>query len=390
MRTFHLFTILCTGLLSVACSSDSGTATANSNAITTATATAIAKVEAMTAAKPAASLIGGLSFGDNWTTTAVIGHPMDGGGTNSYSGIKVTVKQYMAYQFDPTAVNSNSASINLFGRIRSAVGVFCALGKLLPAANVDTNGYPTNGNHSIAFTSANEATLKTDCYIDSSSLSGKSITMAVSDATDTTYYDKKISFTMPGDTDAFIAYIRSNSSNVNIATFERSSNGRYRTLVQADLTNKIARMEYLSLPTTASPDAGGLYGYRMYLNETADEGFILVREGGSSSDYNGMRYSLAGKPKTSSANLSLSMSNSNIGDSTAATSHEACYSTSGTVVTDGSICSSPTVSLIPTAQTILTGLWTNRGNAGLYTNEGPTVGISAFNATTMYTTAFSW
>ncbi|MCK6597840.1 MAG: hypothetical protein L6Q37_05710, partial [Bdellovibrionaceae bacterium] len=129
----------------------------------------------------------------------------------------------------------------------------------------------------------------------------------------------------------------------NITTAETTdSGGVSRTMVAWNKSTKVMRVEYNSLQGTASASSAGVYLYRLYYDETNDDGQILSTEGGSSdSSLKSIRYVLAGKPSTGDA-FSISM----IQDQDTTTNHlnngaltEACVSSSnGNLITDGSRC----------------------------------------------------
>lgn len=266
-----------------------------------------------------------------WDTTTSLVNPV----TNSGN---ITPKDWMGYQLKSDAKRTNGSYINVFGRLKSALEIFCAIG----VASGVTSGYPSNGAHTITFDSATKTKLDSQCNmtLDSGAL-GKSVTLTISDTSTTTYYDKKIVIDLTNlGQGSQTYYMRSTSSTINLATVELNTNNSiqylYRTIVELDKTNNKLKVEYISAPvdgtkmTQSSAPAVG-YFHRLYYSKAdglgIDGNFIY---GNGSADN---AFILSGNPDASSPTYSLLFKDSNVDSDTY---HTLCVNGSTGAVTDAS------------------------------------------------------
>ena len=251
------------------------------------------------------------AFGDNWTLTSNVGlrdpeSDSEGGGAPV-----ISIKEYLGKQFNSELTRPNGSAINAFGRIKSALGIFCAVGSLL---ETDADGYPSNGDHPITFTLAVLEDLEDDdgCDIsfeknesDEYTMLDQVITLNVTNTTDTTVYDKKLTVDM-GTGGDMIFYMRYNESEINIVSAERNGSGdnedhEYRTIIQHDLDGDLLRAEYISAPAASSNTY--VYFYRVYM--TSDEAYIIAFKGAESGSDN-LMYAGAGTIEDSSTTSAIS------------------------------------------------------------------------------------
>ena len=275
------------------------------------------------------------TFGADWDTNLVVNNPL----TNS---TMIPIKEYMGIQLDDSALNNNNSSVNVFGRLKNALGIFCAVGvgAGMSGVDVDTSGYPEDGAHTIIFTTGIKAQMTSQCGMDVSDIpTGDQLIITV--AASSGSFDKSFSFDMFNQT----YLVRSTDSEVNIATGELHDNGISvsRSVVFWNKTTNVMRVEYVSDPGTGfTPGNSGYYGYRLYYDETNDEAQIFTYEGPDNDYASATRYILAGKPSTGDGlSLSFRQGNVNTGDML-----EACVDpNTGDILTDGSRCTASSTRL---------------------------------------------
>ena len=280
------------------------------------------------------------AFGANWSTnTNVMPDDTVNSGTTS-------IMEWMGHQINENAVRENGSSISILGRLKDAIGLFCALG--VGIGNVDGDGYPADGSITVNITSALASQINSQCNLDASDAIGMPITFTVSTPTDTTVYDKKVVLNPPnGGTQT--VYFRTTNAEINVGAVETytldadedGANGNddklSRTTVSYDKTNGIMRAEYIS-GYNEGPVATNqrLETSRILYDENNDEGYILFKAY-TSGNPDRTQFVLTGKPQTSGAEFALSFEHSTLD----ANERQACVvaSTGNITGTDGTYCS---------------------------------------------------
>lgn len=133
---------------------------------------------------------------------------------------------------------------------------------------------PTVGSHSVVLTEA----MNTACGGGASDSVGATIPLTVTETTDTTYYDRLLSFQVPGsEACPFKFYARVSSTAINIATAEdQNCDGRdhaTKSVIFHDVAARTTRFHYISKAFSGYPS--GYEVYRGFLNETTDEAYIV-------------------------------------------------------------------------------------------------------------------
>lgn len=266
------------------------------------------------------------NFGTDWDSSSVFPDNVSGSGNT-------TAKEYMGNQLQENLYSNNGSAVNVFGRLKNGLGIFCALGVAAKAAGVDidSRGYLGDGTMTVTFTAEVKAAMTSLCEMNMDNIPDNTVISAVI-TTASGNYDKKIHF------DSFNQdyFVKVSATEVNIATGEiQDSGAESRTIIKWNKTTSVMRVEYVSNPASAPSGEAGIYGYRLYYDETADIGRMMVYEGGDSSIANSVRYVLAGKPQTGDA-FSLSFSSGYLQDSE---TFEACVSSAtGNILVDGVRC----------------------------------------------------
>jgi len=231
-----------------------------------------------------------------WAGADWMSHPMCSGGASDphcQSGSNmVNLKEWMGYQIDPEAVRDNGSSINIFGRVQTAVQSICALSTALPT---DSDGQLSVGETEVVFDEALVTTLSEDCGMDASTMVGRTAAITVARTTDATYYDFKVS-AVNDDSSISTFYLRYNSEEVNVAMGESRDGGMSRTLLSYDIGAKLARAEYVSSNAGATSNQGGEFG-RLYYDATNDDGAITYSTFDFQGTPNRLIYTLRGKPE---------------------------------------------------------------------------------------------
>lgn len=251
-------------------------------------------------------------------------------------------KEWMGVQLSEDAKRTNGSSISMFGRLKDGLDIFCAIG--VGIGSIDGGSYPENDTYSITLSGDTKSGIESQCGMEiDSEMEGATVSFLVEDTSDTTYYDKKITITLPGPSSQ-IYYIRSNDTSVNVATSEVNDNGMHRTVVAYDVASKVMKLEYISGPDAALSNGEHVSAYRLFFDETNDQGYMLTLEHNEDTTDQVTKYILAGKPQADSAEFSLSFFSDAIH---ASNIYEACVSAQdGSITgTDGTYCSDSSNSL---------------------------------------------
>jgi hypothetical protein len=201
----------------------------------------------------------------------------------------ISIKSYLDTQFDPNSANSNGAATNMMGRMNNALQLFCGIG--IAIADVDAEGYPTNGDHTFSLTPTLATHFESECGIsfsgDSAAMLGSTLTVNVTEASDITLFDKAISVEMEANPSTFNYYLRYSADEINVATSEKNISGsnaghEYRTSILYDIDDSNLRAEYLSVPAD-NTSSESVYVYRLFMDSTTTH--VMVYESGSDTDY---------------------------------------------------------------------------------------------------------
>lgn len=284
-------------------------------------------------------------FGDDWDINSPFQDPAYCGADCSpvYPGGAYhdrSIKYWMQAHLDKDFKRGNGSSANVFGRMNDNFKMICAIGQML---TINGGGYPTNGSYSLTITQDKLTAITTVCDMNvdnPADLIGTEIQLIVSTPATTTLYDKKLALILPeGDTQTL--FLRNSAQFINIASAESGVHGQSRSIISYDQVNKKLFFEYIS--AAAGSGDNSMYVYRIYHNETTDQGYILALEGGGNAGYTDTRFTLTGKPN-SGGSIALSMSRSQ-GNAFAA--KKACILLAdGSITQDGSLnCTLPGVSI---------------------------------------------
>ncbi len=186
------------------------------------------------------------AIGSDWTTGLVR--------LPDSSNTDVSIKEYMGKQLDPDAVGDGGGgqefALNIFGRFNNATMIGCALMTL--SSNISSStGYPAAGSETMTLTAENLTTLQTSCGMSASDAAfmtsvdpDPAIAAVIEIPTDTTYYDRKVTMTLPasmgGATQYF--YFRYNSDEINILDMEDGTFDS-RTMVSMNLSTRVLKVE---------------------------------------------------------------------------------------------------------------------------------------------------
>jgi hypothetical protein len=348
-----LSAVLCLGIIS--CSTKSTTATTTEAAAVTAVTTANSKLSAV------ANLVGGNSssstFRDSYASRAALSGVWEtaGGVTGLYNGTAVKLQTWFIQEFDENFVNESSgAKVTFAGRISNALQVFCFMGASGLAMDASTN-LPPVGTHAVTITPAIAAKCTTEVWTET-----QSITLTVTATTDTTYYDRNLSFNMGGDEAncPFVMLARINSTSINLAQSEdqrcQTRNYASKSVFHYDIASKVAKFHYISRGFDASNN--GFEVYRGYLNETSDEayvtGFYGGTDGAGTALNQGNSFVVVGKP-TAGGTVALSAKVVSSGGAVGDGVYEGCVDIDSVAVTGDDIM------LCTIDGTSVTGAYTN-------------------------------
>lgn len=285
-------------------------------------------------------------FGADWTSTTAILDPKNYPGQTS----TVSFRDFFGAQLDSDALtrehpsgpgSGDKHSFNALGRMKSAMGILCAIGVGMErdGTATDANGYPT-ANITFTFTQAFLDSLVERCGFQASAVSGMlGMTLDAEVQSVSGEYDIKIHF------EAFNQdyYYRSNANEINILTAERAdpTGPTMRTIVAYDLGTRVIRVDYASVKGNAV--SAGLEGHRLYYDATNDDGVIFSIIGaGDEIDESKDMFSIAGKPDTGTQ-FSIS---GKFRDYQSHEKFEACVNSDGTMGTDGARCSASSTTVV--------------------------------------------
>lgn len=326
------------------------------------------------------------NFDTYWATTALFQNILTNSGM-------ITAKQYMGYHLKASATRADGSYINVFGRMKNALAIFCAVGHASTTLGIplDSSGYPVNGNHSITFTASLKTTMQTTCGISPNNIPDNTVmVLTVADAAGS--YVKKFTFSTFNQS----YFVKMTSDEINIVSAESQSSGAVsRTVLSWNKLTNVMRVEYVSAQGTASASQAGVYVYRLYFDETNDIGLVLSAEGSAAqSTYESTRYILAGKPNTGDAfSLSLILDYGSGNQLNGGAVTEACVSSAtGNILTDGSRCTESSTRLagssISGVATLLSDFYALRTSTAWGTATQDTV-LTWTNTTNMLTTAIT-
>lgn len=395
MNKLFLVFVLGTSLALFGCSdsNDGSTASAESSGDSSGSAMTMAFVQTTTAMETVTELqpaarSAGKAFSDNgtdlWNATASEVFWDD----TASSSTLISPKAWMRIQLDADAQRSNGSKISIFGRFREALSFFCAVGLGLDSSQLDADNYPEDGTLTMSITTETATAFRSSCGIeDAMNYVGGDLKMIVTTPSDTTAYDKQVVLTLPtGWTQTFL--LRSDGSEINVATLEVNSDGISRTVVDYDLSNLLLKVEYLSAPDNSTlGESDTLYTYRLLVDQANDEAHLMMgfHEEHSSGDKD-VRYILAGKPVLGDQySLTLESTALNSGQ------YEACVSaTNGTLVSDNSSCGDglTTVAGIDVDGSVVDG-FAGSWNPGHYNTVGAATTRLSFTKATFASASFS-
>jgi hypothetical protein len=266
-----------------------------------------------------------------WDTTTSMNNDITNSG-------QVTPMSWMGTQLDEDAVRDNGSSINVFGRLKGELGIFCTVGMVLGTSNFDANGYPENGTYSAEITAALSTTILSTCGLDTGG-QAMTVPITVSDAGGS-IYEKKLVITPPGSEDQTI-FIKMTSTEVKIASSSGSTQGStdygYKTII--DITDGVLKVEYVSIADDEADVVGGdavAYFHRLYYNDSDNIGVVgsfIYGTGTSSADN---AYILAGDPDAASPSFSLTFYDSAVNG--AAVNKVCVDGSDGTITDDSNHC----------------------------------------------------
>ena len=137
----------------------------------------------------------------------------------------------MGQALNPDFQNSNGASVTLFGRLEAATLVTCAIGQLVPAASMDTDGLPVAGSLTLNFPADTSGALYQPisaggCGV-STADAGFSIAATVTAVT-STHYTKQLSLSLGQSSINIWLKLDSTAGTLNVMTLEdQRPAGRY-------------------------------------------------------------------------------------------------------------------------------------------------------------------
>ena len=207
----------------------------------------------------------------------------------------VSGRDYVSIQLNPNAARTNGSYINVFGRMKSGLGVICAVGEAMGASKF-TGNYLNDGTHKVVLTEAMEERIGTICGMnggdeedgEDEDTGPTTLTVTVTPNTDKTLYEKTLSVCF-GDVqvcndgsgmlqETFMYKIE--GAITNIASFSpahNSGNEHYysRLLIKMNSTTKTIAAEYLSATRDLLPTDKKRSVEVLRLLKKGDQGIIL-------------------------------------------------------------------------------------------------------------------
>jgi hypothetical protein len=234
------------------------------------------------------------------------------GATNSCTNGSITIpqleslKDFMGQALDPDFHNSNGASDNLFGRLQTTNLALCAMGHLVPADDVDTDGLPKVGPLTLAFPADTtdivyQSIANGGCGV-STDNAGQSTSATVT-AVSSANYSKEMALSLGPTNITIWLKLDSGSGTYNLMTVEdQRPSGRYavaRTIANLSGINSsgggTVLFEYINMGS-ASNDAASCYTgthwqcsyeyHRVFIDEAANAAYV-VSNFGDPGDANG-------------------------------------------------------------------------------------------------------
>jgi hypothetical protein len=294
-------------------------------------------------------------------------------GTVSVPGIE-SLTNYMGQALDPDFENSNGASITIFGRMKNAQLVLCVIGKVLPAASIDTDGLPVVGDATLSFPSDTsgvvyQATSSGGCGVPSS-MAGLSVPLTVT-AVSSANYTKQISMSLQNPIVMWLKLDASAGVFNFMSVEDQRPSGRYavdRTIVNitgiGTSGSQTVRYEYVGIGSAAASStscyANGQWYcdyefHRVFIDETANTGYLLSNDsppgdpsGGTGAPTQYVQYTAAGLPgslsscsagSTCSATLAVSFTAAGQSDASgvypsAGNEYDGCVNAASRVLSD--------------------------------------------------------
>ncbi len=241
-----------------------------------------------------------------------------------------SLKNYIGQALDPNFLNSNGASITVFGRLQSALMVPCALGQL--TTTLDTDGLPPAGALTLSFPSDTTNAVYQTASLGGCGLPSELAGMSISGTVTTVSggaYAKKIVMATPGGTSSTVwVKLDTTAGTMDLMTLEDQRPQRYaadRAIVHMSNLGtagaaKIA-FEYVSMGSADGSNSDSCFStsngwscdfdlHRGYIDEAADVAVLVSTMGSpsTSTDATGVaaptsyiRYTAAAKPSALAA-----------------------------------------------------------------------------------------
>ncbi|NUN04171.1 MAG: hypothetical protein HUU57_00295 [Bdellovibrio sp.] len=251
------------------------------------------------------------------TTTKLVNDPRCSGGDAPHCSTgNVTVPQYVGFMSDPAAARDNGSWISVFGRIKQATGLSCALGVLVSAENGGT--IPKSGSFSVTFSQSHADALETVCDMDISDKVGATLVAEFEPVT-SDYYDSLVTISINSEAQVGVkTWLRVTETEVNVAAAETNDdddNGQdentARTIVKFNKETGVLKAEYLSYhdddKTDSKSGSNGGEFHRIYVDQTNKIAVMFGGNVGTTADgFISPILLLAGQPNTPTANTAFS------------------------------------------------------------------------------------